>query len=256
MPICHVNADDFGLHHDIDRGIVACIDAGRVTGLSLSPNGSSVDWALARELAARVQVGVHVTLVGEPWMSQTRAFASWSRLMPWLILPGSRAHLELEIRTQISALIDNGIKPTHMDSHQHVHLMSPTWALFMQMAQEFSISRIRTPVTVRRALCKRSFAGRVLQILSERRRRELPNSLPCIGLAHAGHNTVEILRREIELSDERDLELVAHPAFDTPALRERYGTWKFDWETERNALLSAQFKDACAHLNYEIAAPR
>lgn len=255
MPICHINADDFGLHHDIDRGIVACVDVGRCTGLSMSVNGSSVDWMLAKELASRIDVGVHVTLVGEPWMSEKRLFGSWSRLMPWLLLPGRRALLEREIRLQITTMIEHGIRPTHLDSHQHVHVMSPIWQVCKSLAEEFDIPRLRTPATPTRSIAKRSIAGKVLQTLSEKRMRELQRPLPCIGIAFAGHNTSEILIRELESSDGRDVELVAHPAFDTPSIRERYGEWKFDWETERGALLGSAFGDACERLGYRIARP-
>ncbi len=253
MPICHINADDFGLHREIDRGIVACVDARRCTGLSMSVNGSSVDWVLAKELAARIDVGVHVTLVGESWMSEKRFFNSWSRLMPWLLLPGRRALLEREIRLQITTMIEQGLRPTHLDSHQHVHVMSPIWHVCKSLAGEFSIPRLRTPATPARSIAKQSIAGKVLQHLSERRMRELGNALPCIGIAFAGHNTSDILIRELEAANGRDVELVAHPAFDTPSLHERYGAWKFDWETERSAILGSAFGDACARLGYRIA---
>lgn len=255
MPICHINADDFGLHRDIDRGIVACVDAGRCTGISMSVNGNSVDWTLAKELASRVEVGVHATLVGEPWLSEKRFFSSWSRLMPWLLLPGARAKLEREIRLQIQTMIEHGIRPTHLDSHQHVHMMSPIWPVCVRLAAEFSIRRIRAPATPDRAIAKQSVAGKILQRMSEIRRRINPATLPCIGIAFAGHNTSEILTRELEHSRGRDIELVAHPAFDTPSLRERYGAWQFDWETERGALLGAELGETCARLGYTIRSP-
>ncbi len=253
MPLCYINADDFGLHRDIDAGIMTCVAAGRVTGVSLSPNGSGLDWNLARTLSGQVDLGVHVTLVGEPWLSDKRFFPSWSRLMPWLLLPGRKQVLEREIRSQIEAMIHHGLQPTHLDSHQHVHVMSPIWSICCRLAAEYNIRRVRVPATPTRAIAKPSLAGRVLQRLSERRSRERPGSLPCVGIAWAGHNTNEIFDRELDASGGRDVELVAHPACDTPSLRERYGAWKFDWETERAALLSDAFGDACTRLGYRIA---
>lgn len=252
MPLCYINADDFGLHRDIDRGIVACVDAGRVTGLSLSPNGTSVDWTLARELASRVDVGLHATLVGESWLSDKRLFASWSRLMPWLLLPGRKTLLEREIRLQVERMLENDLRPTHLDSHQHVHPMSPIWQLCRKLAAEYGIGRIRVPATPTRAIAKQSLSGRVLQRLSEARAAQVAGAMPCIGIAEAGHNTAARLTHELESSNQQDVELVAHPAFDTSSLRERYGFWKFDWETERNALLSEPFSEACARLGYQI----
>lgn len=254
MPICHVNADDFGLHRDIDRGIGACVEAGRVTGFSICANGAAIDWSLARELATRAQAGVHATFVGEPWLTRPEVrFASWSRLVPWLALPGRRAMLEAELRAQVRAIVDAGIQPTHLDSHQHVHVMPAIWPTCAAVAREFDIKRIRVPATPTRAIAKRSLAGRVLQSLAER--RAVARSLPCIGIAAAGHNDVEILSRELAAARGRDVELVAHPAIDTPSLRERYGAWQFDWTRETEALLSDAWGAACARLGYEITAP-
>lgn len=252
MPTVHVNADDFGLHRDIDRGIARCIEAGRVTGFSICANGAAIDWAMARDLAATARAGLHVTLVGEPWLTRPEVrFASWSRLVPWLALPGRRGMLDAEVRAQVRAMLDNGLTPTHLDSHQHVHVMPTIWPTCAAVAAEFNIPRVRVPATPTRSIAKQSVAGRVLQYLSER--RATPASLPCIGVAAAGHNTVEILTRELAASGGRDVELVAHPAIDTPSLRERYGAWLFDWTGETDALLSDAWGDAVARLGYRIA---
>lgn len=254
MPFVHVNADDFGLHRDIDRGIAACVERGRVTGLSVCANGAAIDWAMARDLAARAQVGVHVTLVGEPWLTRPEVrFASWSRLVPWLALRGRGAMLEAEVRAQIEAMLAAGVRPTHLDSHQHVHVMPTIWPTCARLAAEYGIPRVRVPMTPSASIAKPSIAGRVLQALS--RRRATAASLPCIGIASAGHNDVEILSRELAASGGRDVELVAHPAFDTPSLRERYGAWQFDWTRETDALLSDAWGEACGSLGYRIAAP-
>ena len=252
MPTVHVNADDFGLHRDIDRGIARCVEARRVTGFSICANGAAIDWSMARELAARARAGVHVTLVGERWLTRPEVrFGSWARLVPWLALPGRRAMLEQEVRAQVVAMIDAGLRPTHLDSHQHVHVMPTIWPTCAAIAAEFGIPRLRVPATPSRSIAKKSAAGRVLQALAQR--RATLGSLPCIGIAAAGHNDVEILTRELIASAGADVELVAHPAIDTPSLRERYGEWQFDWTGETDALLSQAWGEACARLGYRIA---
>ena len=254
MAILYVNADDFGLHADIDRGIIACVNAGRVTGVSVAANGQSIDWAAVRELAKRVRVGVHMTLVGEPWLTRARCFTSWSTLVPWLLWPGHAAALELEVRAQVDAMLQAGVTPTHLDSHQHVHMMPTVWPVVSRVAKEYSIARVRVPVTPNRSIAKQSIAGRVLQRLSERRRTAA--SLACIGIAHAGHNTAARLIAELETARGADVELVAHPAIDTAELQARYPAWKFDWRTEQAALLSDEWGEAVSRLGYRIAVPR
>jgi predicted glycoside hydrolase/deacetylase ChbG (UPF0249 family) len=253
MPIVHVNADDFGLHADIDRGIVACVDAGRVTGISVTANGRAIEWHAVRDLARQVQVGVHVTLVGEPWITAPKLFASWSTLVPWLLWPGHAGVLEREVRAQIGAMVHAGVTPTHLDSHQHVHVMPTIWPVVMKVAKEFSIARVRVPATPDRSIAKCSPAGRVLQWLSEKRRDAA--SLPCIGVANAGHNTAAGLIAELEAARGADVELVAHPGIDTPELQARYPAWAFDWRTEQAALLSEEWGAAVERLGYRMAAP-
>lgn len=253
-PILHINADDFGLHPDIDRGILQCVDAGRITGVSVVVGGTSIDWAAVRELAKRVDVGLHVTLVGEPWISTAKSFSSWSALVPWLLWPGHVRQLETEVRRQLEEMRDAGIEPTHIDSHQHVHVMPRIWPVVERVAREAGIARVRVPATPTRSIAKQSPAGQVLQRLSERRRS--PASVPCIGIAHAGHNTPTILIHELELSGGADVELVAHPGIDTPALQARYPGWKFDWRTEQAALLSQEWGQAIARLGYGVGRPR
>lgn len=253
MPLLHINADDFGLHRDIDRGILRCVDAGRVTGVSVAANGSALDWSAVRGLAKRVNVGVHVTLVGEPWLTLPKLFANWSTLVPWLMAPGRSAVLEREVRAQVLAMREAGITPTHLDSHQHVHVMPTIWPVVLRVAEAFHIPRVRVPAVPDRRIAKRSLAGRALQWLSERRRT--PESWPCIGIAHAGQNTVEILTRELASAKGADVELVAHPAIDTPELQSRYPAWRFDWKTETDALLSEEWGRAVEAAGYQFAPP-
>src|SRR4051794_17886310 len=81
MPTVLVNADDFGLHRDIDRGILDCVEAGVVQSVSFSPQGESLDWNALRNLHDRgVRVGLHVTLVGEPWLTDGRIIPGWKDL--------------------------------------------------------------------------------------------------------------------------------------------------------------------------------
>jgi chitin disaccharide deacetylase len=250
MAILHVNADDFGLHADIDRGIIACVDAGRVTGVSVAANGQAIDWPAVRELARRVHVGVHATLVGEPWLTRTRFFTSWSTLVPWLMWPGHAGLLEREVRAQVDSMLQAGVTPTHLDSHQHVHVMPTVWPVVSRVAKEYSIARVRVPATPDRSIAKQSVAGRVLQRLSEWRQTDA--SLPCIGIAQAGHNTAARLIAELEAARGADVELVAHPGIDTPGLQARYPAWKFDWRTELAALMSPEWGEAVARLGYRF----
>jgi chitin disaccharide deacetylase len=252
-----VNADDFGLHGDIDDGIVDCIRFGSVCSLSFSPNGKSINWPrIAALQAAGVKVGLHLTLVGEPWLTDNRIIPAWKQLALKLLTPGQRfrADLAREIESQFAACEVHKISLDHVDSHQHVHVFAGVWRPLLAAARLRKIPRIRVPWAPAPGAVKRGLGGHVLQSLAKRRRHDEPNALPCIGLAHAGHNTTDILINELRLAATAaaDLELVAHPARDTAALQAAYPSWHFDWHAEHNAITSDQFTSAVRELSYEI----
>jgi predicted glycoside hydrolase/deacetylase ChbG (UPF0249 family) len=145
---------------------------------------------------------------------------------------------------------------SHVDSHQHVHVMEGIWQPCVREARENHIGRIRVPWCPSTHIMKKSLGGVMLQILASRRRREV-NSLPCLGLAHAGRNTIHEFRDEIAAaarSDCGDIELVVHPGVNTPALESRYPDWHFRWTGERDALLSTEFPEVVSASGYAFAA--
>ena len=253
-----VNADDFGLHRDINRGILDCIDHGRLQSISFSAIGRAIDWQKLCELQRHgVRVGLHVTLVGEPWETDSRLFRNWKELVKQMFSGGDsfKRALEAEISRQFQLCAENGLDPhflSHIDSHQHVHVLSGIWQPFVREKQKYHIDRIRIPWS---PSIKKSLAGGVLQVLARRRRREIA-SLPCLGLAHAGQNTIDVFRGELAAaarSGFRDVEMVVHPGINTPALESRYADWNFRWTGERDALLSPEFPKVVAANGYAFA---
>ena len=259
-----VNADDFGLHADIDRGILACIERGRVQSVSFAATGRSVDWKKLQELTRHgVCVGLHVVLVGEPWASDGRLVRGWKELVRQLLLGGRemKEAVEGEICRQFELCGENDLDPrklSHLDSHQHVHALSGVWEPCRRLAREHGIPRIRVPWCPSLHVIKKNLGGLALQMIAGRRAAGVPGFLPCLGLAHAGNNTSSILSGELEhaaKAERRDIELVAHPGVTSPNLESRYADWQFDWNGEREALLSTQFAEAVCASGYTFAAP-
>jgi chitin disaccharide deacetylase len=256
-----VNADDFGLHADIDRGILECIERGVVQSLSFSPQGASLDWNKLHELTrAGVRVGLHVTLVGEPWGSDGRVVPHWKALVKQLTF-GSRAMrqaVEREIEWQHRQCIEHGVALSHIDSHQHIHAFGWVWQPVLRVARENKIPRVRVPWCPTWKIIKKNAGGIALQALSARLGRRVRESigsfLPILGIANAGHNTVEIYQREFSsLHNADDVELCVHPGVNTTAIEQRYADWKFDWTGERDALIDPRFRETVMRCGYELA---
>ncbi len=263
----YVNADDFGLDRDIDAGILQCIDGGTVQGVSFSPQGQSLDWDCLRLLQRQgIRTGLHLTLVGEKWGTNGRQFDRWPGLLRWLIAGGRAARRELEAEAdwQIRQSLDHGVKPDHLDSHQHVHVFPGIWQTVLRLQREHRIRRIRTPRCPGIKLMKLTPAGTGLQMLAMRRSLGMNGqALPCLGLRHAGNNNIDVLLLELAILSHQaasgrkkldTVEVVMHPGCNSPRLKAHYPDWHFDWSAERDALLDPRLSDAMKFLGMKFQA--
>ncbi|HSF31954.1 MAG TPA: ChbG/HpnK family deacetylase [Candidatus Tectomicrobia bacterium] len=130
-----VNADDFGQSHCINRGIVIAHRRGIVTSASLM-----VRWPAAPEAAAyarehpTLSLGLHVDL-GEKVFHN----GEWEPVYTVVPLPDPTAIAD-EVWRQLDAFRHlMGRDPSHIDSHQHVHLREPVRTVLIEMAQQLEM---------------------------------------------------------------------------------------------------------------------
>jgi chitin disaccharide deacetylase len=128
------NADDFGYSRGINRGIAEAHDAGVVTAATLVVNGRATEEAV-RLARARpgLSVGLHVNFTNEA-----------QRLVDLEDREACRAALRAQYARFLELV---GQKPTHLDSHQHVHRHHMRRGLFEELADEEGLPlRDRPPV--------------------------------------------------------------------------------------------------------------
>ena len=127
-----VNADDLGQSPGIDRGIAEAHTRGIVTSASLM-----VRWPSAAEAAAMsgsLDLGLHVDL-GE-WRHSDDGWTAVYEVVP----PSEPAAVGGEIQRQLDAFRELvGAEPTHLDSHQHVHLREPVRGILDRLARELQV---------------------------------------------------------------------------------------------------------------------
>jgi predicted glycoside hydrolase/deacetylase ChbG (UPF0249 family) len=152
-----VNADDFGVSARINEGILLAHRTGIVTATSLMAVGRAFEQAvhLSREAPA-LDVGVHLTLVAErPLLARRSSLtgddgrfpaSAGAFLRDWLTGRIRRADVQAEWSAQIERVIDHGIRVTHLDSHQHVHILPGLADLSLQLAARYNIPFVRVPV--------------------------------------------------------------------------------------------------------------
>jgi predicted glycoside hydrolase/deacetylase ChbG (UPF0249 family) len=130
-----VNADDFGQSRGVNRGIMKAHGRGIVTSASLM-----VRWPAASEAAAyarehpSLSLGLHVDL-GE------KIFRSGEWLPIYSVVPlQDISAIEQEVSHQLDVFRHlMGREPSHLDSHQHVHLREPVRSILVDTAQHLGI---------------------------------------------------------------------------------------------------------------------
>ena len=130
-----VNADDFGQSPGVNRGIIEAHEQGIVTSTSLM-----VRWPGAAEAAAysrthpKLSLGIHIDL-GE-WVFRQDSWVALYEVVP----PGDASAVEQEVSRQFAAFQRlAGRPPTHIDSHQHVHLEEPVRSAVLVIAEKLEI---------------------------------------------------------------------------------------------------------------------
>jgi predicted glycoside hydrolase/deacetylase ChbG (UPF0249 family) len=127
-----VNADDFGLSHAVNRGIMEAHERGIVTSASLmvrAPAGA--DAAAYARRSSRLAVGLHLDLC--EWVYVEGAW----RLSYRVVALDDADAVRAEVRRQYEmffGLMDRS--PTHIDSHQHVHRDEPVRSAVLSLAAE------------------------------------------------------------------------------------------------------------------------
>jgi chitin disaccharide deacetylase len=130
-----VNADDFGLSAGVNAGIVDTHRRGIVTSASLMvrPHAATAAAELSREFPA-LSVGLHFDL-GE-WACRG---GTWYTISEVVSLDDAEA-VRAELRHQLDRFRELlGKDPTHLDSHQHVHLQPVVREIAADIASELDV---------------------------------------------------------------------------------------------------------------------
>jgi predicted glycoside hydrolase/deacetylase ChbG (UPF0249 family) len=127
-----VNADDFGQSDAITRGIVRAHQQGIVTSASLMVRSRAAAYAV--EFAGRLDLGLHIDL-GE-WIYRN---GQWVAIYERLRMDDKSA-IECEVDDQLAEFRRlTGKNPTHLDSHQHVHLHDPVLSITRRFAEDLGV---------------------------------------------------------------------------------------------------------------------
>lgn len=254
-----VTADDYGLTDATCRAILDAHRLGIVTATSVLAVAPGVDRRLAWLAdAPALSVGVHLAVVGEdpPLLSAAeiptlvdrrgRLARSWRALVGRAVTGRvDPADLRREFGAQVERVAAMAA-PTHLDSHQHVHLWPVVGEVVVDLAVERDIGAVRVPRSNRRG----PRAGRIGALADRLAARAVAAGLATTerfaGLDEAGRWSEGSLVAALgALAGAGSAEINAHPGARADADRDRY-RWGYRWGQEADALQAPSVRDAVA----------
>jgi predicted glycoside hydrolase/deacetylase ChbG (UPF0249 family) len=258
-----VNADDFGFTRDVNRGIAEANREGILTATTLMANGSAFEDAVELARAAPgLDVGCHLVLAGG--RSVLPPYAPLPLTVTELIrgVALGRVRPYEELSAQVRKIVAAGVRPTHLDTHKHTHLLPPVLDAVARISREFGIAWVRRPFDfpidgvgvpwTRRAV------SRGLGFLSRRVARVL-DSHGCRTTDHFAGFRITGLFRTAELValiralPEGLTELMCHPGRCTDELRAARTRLKESRERELEALVAPETRQALRECGVELA---
>lgn len=254
-----VTADDFGLSMGICRGIADAHLEGIVTATSaLVVAPGFADGSGLLDDLPDLEVGVHLALVGEdPPLSPAREIptlvdrrgqflTSWRHLLPRLAAGRvDPDEVRLELSAQVARARAAGITPTHLDTHQHLHLWPSVGRVVVELARAEDIAVVRSPRAVARG------AGLGFDALGRRTavridRAGLVRTDAFVGWEESGRHGESALLTSLDRIGRgaaSTTELVLHPGRSDAAARRAY-PWGYQWEAEVAAACSRRVRAA------------
>ena len=170
-----INADDFGLTKDISDAIIYVFKMGNLSSTTLMTNMPSSSYAikLAKE-NPKLGVGLHFNIsegkssLGVSSLTNSKGFF-WEKMPLIIKILFNRINMldiKNELDNQYNYLIKAGINPTHIDSHQHIHMNPKVFKIVADFAKEKDLKiRITFPQVIKRIKGKINYKKIIKQII-------------------------------------------------------------------------------------------
>lgn len=153
-----VHADDFGLSRSVNEGILEAHCRGILTSASIMASGEAFDHAIQLVRATpTLDVGVHLTLTEErPVLGRADIPTLLNEQGLFHANPGvfmqrylshriSLDDVQCEFDAQIGRVVEQGIRISHLDGHQHLHMVPGIRRVVGELAKKYAIPAIRFP---------------------------------------------------------------------------------------------------------------
>jgi hopanoid biosynthesis associated protein HpnK len=233
-----INADDFGISSGVNKAVAQAHTNGVLTSATIMANMPAAEEAvkIAKQMPG-LGVGVHLNLFeGRPLskdsdivclLDDNGGFAlTPAKLSLLSIARGKiRKAIRAELAAQIQWVIDNGLKPTHLDSHKHIHSFPPIFPIVCDLARRFEITAIRFTLEPKQLLTmpwplpseggrKRAKALRAMAKINRLQNSDFLKTDCLLGVAHTGKIDVNFFKAVALYNSAATAEVMTHPGFD------------------------------------------
>lgn len=158
-----INADDFGYSSEVNRFVLEAIDKDCLSSATIMANGPAVSEALS--VAARlpqISFGIHLNLtefsplLPSPDLKSAGLIDGEGNFIGngFRQLRPSAKLLEAcynELDQQLLCLHARGLKPSHLDSHHHIHTIPWLLPVIWRLQKKYQIFRMRNTLNVYQA---------------------------------------------------------------------------------------------------------
>lgn len=150
------NSDDFGMNRSVTDAIIETHLRGIMTSTTMMANMPGFDYAVHKGKALEnLGIGIHFNLTeGTPVSDPDKVallLGPDGQFLPNLpqrknLMSGKDvlAQAKLELDAQLSKMLDNGLVPTHFDSHHHITGIPVAFRASLEVAKARGIMRART----------------------------------------------------------------------------------------------------------------
>jgi predicted glycoside hydrolase/deacetylase ChbG (UPF0249 family) len=241
------NADDFGFTRDVNEGIVHAHREGILTAATLMATGAAFDHAvtLAHE-NPELDIGIHLVLVGSPGYP-----ATVSGLLK--AIGTSSIPIREKLLGQVHRILEAGLRPTHLDTHKHTHLLPPVLDVVARISEEFKIPWVRRPfdlpmsasgIAWRTRLASKSFGLVRSRFHAKLAKYHCRTTDHFAGFQLTGRYRAAELSKLIRGLPEGTTEFMCHPGFCTGELRGARTRLKESRFQELHALVNPEVRKA------------
>jgi len=271
-----INADDFGLHETVNIGIIKGHTVGSITSTTIMPNGNAFEHAVAlASTNKQLGIGVHLTLVGggspvcrpEQVQSLVNGEGKLSSHYPQFLLRYISGKVQLadvrrELIAQVQKAVDSGLAITHLDSHQHMHILPGIIDITIDIAKEFNIPSVRIPAepyffigeypySIARFVSRAglTFLSQIASLKIKKHKLFMPDHF--FGMLAGGNMCEPFLTVIVENLPDGISEIMMHPGTDNDLVNTMYN-WNLHGQEELAAVTSDHVRQRLADKRVQL----